>query len=128
MTAPVDDRDVAAVAALALRRDGLAGTDHVLTGAEPLTQAAQVAAIGAALGRRIAYEELTPEAFRTLWEVEGAGPVADMLLAAWGAAGGRPAFVSTAVADLLGRAPRTLHQWAADHAAAFTGEPDASAA
>ena len=41
-TAPVDERDVAAVAARALYQDGHAGGDYVLTGPESLSQAEQV--------------------------------------------------------------------------------------
>ena len=52
-TAPVDDRDVAAVAARTLYQDGHAGGDYVLTGPESLSQAEQVSIIGDVLGRRI---------------------------------------------------------------------------
>jgi uncharacterized protein YbjT (DUF2867 family) len=121
-TAPVDDRDVAAVAARTLRHDGHVGGDYVLTGPESLTQAAQVEAIGRALGRQIAFEEMTPDEFRILAQGTPRSTV-DMLLAAWSAAVGRPAYVTTTVADVLGTAPRTLHQWAADHAPAFAEGP-----
>jgi hypothetical protein len=50
----------------------------------------------------------------------------DMLLAAWSAAVGQPAYVTTAVADILGTSPRSFRQWAADHAAAFTESPAGS--
>jgi hypothetical protein len=43
-----------------------------------------------------------------------------MLLAAWGATIGRPAFVTSTVSGILGSAPPSFRQWAADHAAAFT--------
>ncbi|OIK07921.1 NAD(P)H-binding protein [Streptomyces monashensis] len=118
-TAPVDDRDVAAVAAQTLHQDGYTG-DYVLTGPESLTQAAQVGLIGDALGRRIAFEEMTPDEFRNLSQGTAPHSVIDMLLAAWGAAVGQPAYVTTAVRDILGTAPRTFRQWAADHASAFT--------
>src|SRR5512132_3544516 len=52
-TAPVDDRDVAAVAARTLYQDGHAGGDYVLTGSESLSQAEQVSIIGDVLGRPI---------------------------------------------------------------------------
>ncbi|BFO18532.1 NAD(P)H-binding protein [Streptomyces sp. KM77-8] len=119
-TAPVDDRDVAAVAARTLRQDGYAGGDYVLTGPESLTQAAQVAAIADALGIRIAFEEMTPDEFRNVSRGTAPGPVVDMLLTAWSAAVGQPAYLTTSVADILGTAPRTLRQWVADHATAFT--------
>jgi hypothetical protein len=43
-----------------------------------------------------------------------------MLLAAWQAALERPAFVTSAVEEILGVPARTMTRWAADHAAAFT--------
>lgn len=49
-------------------------------------------------------------------------PVVEMLLAAWGAAVGVPAFVTSNLHDILGSAPRTFRQWASDHAAAFAGQ------
>jgi uncharacterized protein YbjT (DUF2867 family) len=118
-TAPVDERDVAAVAARALYEDGRAGGDHVLTGAESLSQAEQVGIIGDVLGRRITFEELSPDEFRRETEGSWPRPAVDMLLAAWGATMGRPAYVTSTIADVLGSAPRTFRQWAADNAAAF---------
>ena len=118
-TAPIDERDIASVAARALYEDGHDGGDYVLTGPESLSQAEQVSIIGAAIGRRIQFEELSPEDFRRetagLWPA----PLVDMLLAAWGATIGRPAFVTSTVSDLVGSPPRTFRQWVADHAAAF---------
>jgi uncharacterized protein YbjT (DUF2867 family) len=118
-TAPIDERDVAAVAARTLYQDGHAGGDYVLTGPESLSQAEQVNIIGDVVGRRIEFEELSPEEFRH--QTQGAWPrtVVDMLLAAWGATMGRPAFVTTTVSDILGSAPRSFRQWVADHVAAF---------
>jgi uncharacterized protein YbjT (DUF2867 family) len=45
--------------------------------------------------------------------------VVDMLLAAWGATIGRPAFVTTAISDILGSPPRMFRRSVADNAAAF---------
>jgi len=56
-TAPIDERDVAAVAARALYEEGHAGGDYVLTGPESLSQAEQVSVIGGVLGRQIRFEE-----------------------------------------------------------------------
>jgi hypothetical protein len=42
-----------------------------------------------------------------------------MLLAAWKAALGQPAFVTSTVFDVVGSPARTFRQWATDHAAAF---------
>jgi len=126
-TAPVDDRDVAAVAALTLYQDGHVGGDYVLTGPEPLSQAEQVRIIGDVVGRPIRFEELTPDEFRSETEGSWPRPAVDMLLAAWGATIGRPAFITSTVFDILGSAPRSFREWVADHATAFTEGPTPSA-
>jgi uncharacterized protein YbjT (DUF2867 family) len=122
-TAPIDDRDVAAVAARALYQDGHAGGDYVLTGPESLSQAGQVSIIGDVVGRRITFEELSPDEFRSETEGSWPRPAVDMLLAAWGATMGRPAFITSTVPDILGSAPRSFRRWAVDHATAFTEGP-----
>ena len=118
-TAPVDDRDVAAVGARTLYQDGHAGGDYVLTGPKSLSQAEQVSIIGDVLGRHIGFEELSPDEFRTETEGSWPRPVVDMLLTAWGATLGRPAFVTSTVSDILGSAPRSFRQWVTDNATAF---------
>ena len=119
-TAPVDDRDVAAVIARSLYEDGHAGGDYVLTGPESLSQAAQVGIVGDALGRPLTFAELAPGDFRRR-APEALRPAVDMLLAAWDATMGQPAYVTSTVSDILGRPARTFRQWAGDHAPAFTG-------
>ena len=120
-TAPVDERDVGAVAARVLCADEHAGGDYVLTGPESLSQAEQVRIIGEALGREIRFHELSPEEFRREMAGRWPGSIVDMLLAAWGATIGRPAFVTSTVADVVGSPARTFRQWAGDHVAAFRG-------
>jgi uncharacterized protein YbjT (DUF2867 family) len=121
-TAPVDDRDVAAVIARTLYEDGHVGGDYVLTGPESLSQAEQVSIIGDVLGRPITFEELSPDAFRRESPVS-ARPAVEMLLAAWDATMGQPAYVTPTVSDILGSPPRTFRQWTADHATAFIEDP-----
>jgi uncharacterized protein YbjT (DUF2867 family) len=108
------------VAARALYEDGHAGADYVLTGPESLSQAEQVRIIGDAIGRPVAFEELSPEEFRR--QTAGIWPplVVDMLLDAWKATMGRPAYVTSTVSDVVGSPARTFREWAADHAAAFS--------
>src|SRR6185295_19597818 len=101
-TAPIDERDIAAVAARALYEEGHAGGDYVLTGPESLSQAEQVRVIGDVLGRPIRFEELSPEEFRRETAGRWPGPVGDMLLAAWDATMGHGAFVTSTVADIVG--------------------------
>jgi len=122
-TAPIDERDIASVSARALSEDGHAGGDYVLTGPESLSQAEQVRTIGDAIGRRIQFEELSPEDFRRETAGTWPAPVVDMLLAAWKATLGRPAFVTSTVSDVVGSPARAFRQWAADHAGAFREHP-----
>jgi hypothetical protein len=42
-----------------------------------------------------------------------------MLLSAWAAALGRPAYVTTTISEITGTPARTFGQWVADHAAEF---------
>lgn len=119
-TAPTDERDLAAAAVQTLCDDGHAGAEYVVTGPQSLTQAEQILTIGRALGRSLRVEELSPDEARSeLLPVLGSPAVVNMLLTAWAAAAGQPAFVSPAFAELTGTRPRTFAQWAADHAAAF---------
>jgi len=122
-TAPVDDRDVAAVAARTLYQDGHAGGDYVLTGPESLSQTEQVRIIGDVLGRPIQFVELSPDEFRRATQGSWPRPAVDMLLAAWGATTGRPALVTSTVSDVLGSPARSFRQWATDHADAFRAGP-----
>lgn len=125
-TAPIDERDIAAVAARALYEDAHAGGDYVLTGPESLSQAEQVSIIGQGIGRPIQFQELSPEEFRRETAGHWPGPIVDMLLAARGATIGRPAFVTSTVADVVGSPARTFRQWVGDHADAFRGGPRCS--
>lgn len=125
-TAPVDERDVAAVAARTLDQDGHAGGDYVLTGPESLSQAEQVSIISDVLGRRIKFEDLSPDEFRNETEGTWPRPVVDMLLDAWAATMGRPALITTTVSDILGSAPRSFRQSVADHASVFMEGPTPS--
>jgi nucleoside-diphosphate-sugar epimerase len=68
----------------------------------------------------------SPDEFRSETEGSRPRPVVDMLLAAWGATIGRPAFITSTVSDLLGSAPRSFRQWVADHPTAFIEDPTPS--
>ncbi|MGW2346628.1 NAD(P)H-binding protein [Streptomyces sp. NPDC001661] len=113
-TAPIDERDLAAVAARTLYEDGHTGGDYVLTGPEALSHAEQVRVIGDVIGRPIPFEELTPDEFRRTTEGAWPRPVVDMLLDAWGASDGHPAYVTSTVADVLGVPARTFREWVTD--------------
>jgi uncharacterized protein YbjT (DUF2867 family) len=120
LTAPTDERDLAAAAVRVLCEDGHAGAEYVLTGPQSLTQAEQVHIIGRAMGRSLRVEEMSPdEARRELLPILGSSTVANMLLNAWAAAIGQPAFVTSTFAALTGSPPRTFLEWATDHTAEF---------
>ncbi|RPJ73204.1 MAG: NmrA family transcriptional regulator, partial [Acidobacteria bacterium] len=59
-------------------------------------------AIGEALGRRLRFEELTPDAFRQAMVGRWPERVVEMLLAAWGATLGHRAHVTSTVAEVTG--------------------------
>jgi uncharacterized protein YbjT (DUF2867 family) len=119
-TAPVHERDIAAVAVRALCEDGHAGAEYVLTGPESLSQREQVATIGRAIGRSLRIEDISPDEARR--ELQMPLVVVNMLLDAWAAAVGQPAFVTATVAEITGRPARTFFEWATDHAAEFRPE------
>ena len=116
-TAPIDERDIAAVAVQALCDDGHSGAEYVLTGPQSLSQLEQVSTIGRVFGRSLRIEEISPdEARRELLRI---GPLVavNMLLDAWAAAIGQPAFVTSTVADITGAPARPFVDWVTDHAA-----------
>ena len=118
-TAPIHELDLAAVAVCALLESGHAGAEYVLTGPASLTQREQLEIVGGAVGRTLQYEELSPEAARR--ELRAPVSVVNMLLDAWAAAIGRPAYVTSTVAEITGRPARTFREWASDHAEEFQG-------
>lgn len=120
-TAPVDERDIAAVAARALLDDEHAGGDYVLTGPESLSQAEQVCVIGEAIGRPLRFEELSPDEFRRETAASWPPSAVNMLLDAWRATLGVPAYVTSEIEQVIGCPPRTFYQWALDNASAFGG-------
>jgi uncharacterized protein YbjT (DUF2867 family) len=118
-TAPIDERDIAAVAVRALCEDGHAGAEYVLTGPQSLSQLEQISKIGSVIGRSLRIEEMTPdEARRELLRI-GPLPAVNMLLSAWAAAVGQPAHVTSTVAEITGRPARTLVEWTTQNAAEF---------
>jgi uncharacterized protein YbjT (DUF2867 family) len=118
-TAPIDERDIAAVAVRALCEDGHAGAEYVLTGPQSLSQFEQVSTIGRAIGRPLRIEEISPDEARREWLTFMPAFVVNMLLDAWAAAIGQPAFVTSTFAEITGAPARTFLAWATDHAAAF---------
>ena len=117
----VDVRDIAAVAAVTLTEPGHEGATYTLTGPASITHAQMAAALTAAHGRGVTFVDVPPEAFAGRlrgilppWQVEG-------LLEDYAHyRRGEAAAVSPAVAEVTGRPPRDIQQFARDYAPAFT--------
>ncbi len=118
-TAPIDERDIAAVAVRALCEDGHAGAEYILTGPQSLTQSEQILAVGEAIGRPLRIVEMSPEEARQEWVPTWPEFVVRMLLKAWAGAIGQPALITSTVAEITGNPPQTFRGWATKHAANF---------
>jgi uncharacterized protein YbjT (DUF2867 family) len=122
--APIDERDLAAVAVQALTTNGLEGQAVVLTGPASLTQREQLACIGSVLGRPIRVESTTPEEARADLERIMPTPYVDLLLAQWADEVGVPSVVTDAIERVTGRPATPYPAWVAHNAARFgAGSP-----
>ncbi|MGW5387278.1 NAD(P)H-binding protein [Nocardia sp. NPDC003963] len=118
-TAPVHERDLAALAVAALTEPVHAHRAYSVWGPEALTLRQQVQHIGAAVGREIAVEMISVEQARA--ELRETVPAigVEAVLAGWQAGtAGTPA-TSTVVEEVTGNPARTFAQWAVDHADDF---------
>jgi uncharacterized protein YbjT (DUF2867 family) len=113
--APVHEADVAAVAAVALTTDGHAGNVYPMTGPRAISRIEQLATIGAAIGRRLTFEEISPTQFTEQMSQYIAPAVIAMLLDYWSDTVTEPDVVLTTVETVTGHPARTLAQWAQDH-------------
>jgi uncharacterized protein YbjT (DUF2867 family) len=119
----VDARDVAEVAALALTGDGHEGKAYGLSGPEAISYRDQAKRVFAAAGREVAVAEVPVEAVKRElvragvppWNAEGLAELFELY------ASGGATMVTSGVQDALGRAPRDLDTFAADHVEAFKG-------
>ncbi|MBM7864280.1 NAD(P)H-binding protein [Lentzea nigeriaca] len=118
-TAPIHEKDLAALAVTAFTRPGHRGRAYPVWGPESLSIRQQVRHIGAAVGREITLEPISVEQARV--ELGKTMPPIgiDAILAAWQAGTIAPPQVSTVVADVTGRPAHTFAQWAEDHANDF---------
>jgi uncharacterized protein YbjT (DUF2867 family) len=119
VTAPIHERDIAAVAARCLIEHGHAGENYVLTGPAALNHREQVLTIGDVIGHHLTFEEMPPETAPQEMTAFMPAFIAKMLLDAWAAAIGQPAFITSTVAEVSGMPPRTFRDWAVDHAIEF---------
>jgi uncharacterized protein YbjT (DUF2867 family) len=120
-TSTVDERDLAAVAALALTGPQHRGQTYLLTGEQSLSQPEKVAALGAALGRALSFAGAAPEEIRRGMLAAGLPEeVPDRLLGSLADYAREAGPTTDTVRRLLGRPARTYATWARDHRAAFT--------
>lgn len=120
-TAPIDPRDIAAVAVRALTEPGHEGKTYVLTGEVVATPAQQVEQIAAALGKPVRLNEV-PDAAAHAGMIKAGMPeaLADAILELAHAGLARPEpDLSGDVRAVTGAAPRSFADWVRDHVAAF---------
>ena len=116
---PIDLADIAAVARVVLQSEEYGGQKITMSGPEGITQPEQVAWISEAIGRKVRFEELTPDEY-----VDGLAPVIGRETAQWLLDGFRmmtehPMKPEPAVLDLTGRPGMTYREWARANAAVF---------
>ncbi|MGW0555405.1 NAD(P)H-binding protein [Streptomyces sp. NPDC002926] len=118
-TAPVHERDIAAVAARALLTDDLVGETPLFSGPESLSYADRARIIGEVTGEPVRFAELTHDEARQEWLRAGVPPHAvEARLRMFATLVGRPHEISP-VDSFLGRPGLTFAQWVADHTNAF---------
>jgi len=120
----VDGRDVGAVAAVTLTTPGHLGKKYVLTGSEAMSyrQAAEI--IAAVIGKPVRFVDESPDQARARRVREGVPPaVIESVLAigAYQRAGGKTVTITSTIADLTGRPPRTVEEFVREHASFFRG-------
>ena len=120
VTAPVHERDVAAVAVAALRGAGGAA-EAMVTGPEPMTQRRQVELIGAATGVDIRVEEMSEDQARRRFAGTADPATIEAVLEFVAAAAQGLSPATDTVRRVLGRPPTTFAEWARDHADDFRG-------
>ena len=118
----VDIRDIAAVAAAALTEPGHAGKIYTLTGPQSLTHTEMADELSSALGKRITFVDVSPEAMRNALTAAG--------FPAWQADGliedyahysrNEASAVASGVEEATGKVPRNFADFARDYVAAFS--------
>jgi len=119
--APIDPRDIAAVAVVALTQPGHAGKAYQLTGPELLTVDQQVQILARLLGKPLQYVDVPPAVADDQMRKAGMPP---MLVDALSQLTvilreGRGAYRTDTVQQLTGRPAYTFEEWCRDHIGAF---------
>ncbi|MEZ5115855.1 MAG: NmrA family NAD(P)-binding protein [Candidatus Nanopelagicales bacterium] len=118
--------DVARATAAILTGEPDTGHNHLLTGPAAVTMAEVAAAMSEALGRPVAYDDMTEDDFAAMLLSYGVAPDRQSLettvlchLRAWRE--GRAEVVTDEVERLTGTPAMTVREWAAAHRDAFSG-------
>lgn len=119
LTAPVYEKDLAAIAVTALTGSGHEGQAYTVHGARTLTLREKLGHIGDAIGRRIVVEEIPVEQARDELAAIMAPHAAEITLRIWTAGAKRRPPTNDAVERILGRPGQTFAEWARDHAGDF---------
>lgn len=122
MVSVVDVRDIADVAVAALTKSGHEGKSYDLTGPQALTHAEMAEYLSAAIGRRITFVDIPPEAMReTLLNIGFPVWQADGLLEDYQHyRRGEATAIASGVQDASGRNPRRFEEFARDYATMFS--------
>lgn len=121
----IDARDVAACAtAVAEEPDAHRSRTYWLTGPDLVTYTEIAKELSVVLGHEIEYRRISPDEHRTLMIKAGVPePVATSNAQAFSLiTEGDAAWLSDDVADLIGTAPRSLHDFVTEFLAAFAGQ------
>jgi uncharacterized protein YbjT (DUF2867 family) len=123
-TAPIDERDIAAVAVRALLDEGPAGDRHLgsayeLSGPESLTTVDRVRLIGEVTGRHVRFEEQSPEEARRQMIGHAPPAIVDAVLGMLASAVGTTAPVLPTVEEVTGAPPYPYARWVEGRAADF---------
>lgn len=120
----IDTRDVAEVAAAALTEPGHGGTTYHLTGPEAISYRRATGILADATGRDLRYEPETPDQARARLSTDGLPDplvAAQLAIAEYQRQGGPTERTTDSVEAILGRPPRTFHDFARDHAEELNG-------
>jgi len=118
----VDTRDIAAVAVATLTGSGHEGKKYVITGSQALSYREATEILAQAIGRPLRFlDEPFDQARARLTRAGQPAWLVDSLLAiaAYQRAGGPTETITSVIADLTGRPPRTFATFARDYAARF---------
>ena len=120
----IDARDIAAVAVVTFTQPGHRGKIYVITGREALSYRQATEIISNTIGKPLRFIDESPDDARARRQREGYPPAileSALAIAAYQRAGGKTVTITSVVADLTGRPPRTFAEFARDHATIFGG-------